>query len=252
MKRILFVAAVGTLLCGNLYSQPLIMEDERYVTIFDTTSFLGDLNFNLIRLYKVDVKPRFRKEVPSYVIYTPKLREDLQELRVTEEMACLALDYKKVVTDQKNKAYFYKTFSPEVDKYLGERLAIASTERGESPLETRVWSIPGEIIYFDDVTKKPCEAEVGAFQYTVNGDWRCSLRCFVRYGRCRVVEDHHGVIHHFWSSYQHLDHTPVGDLISSFLGQQTSMGYDFFSKLWYKDIQYLVQRYNSLVGVDFV
>lgn len=252
MKQILFVAAVGTLLCGNLSSNPVIMEDERYVSIFDTTNFLGDQNFNLIRLYKVDVKPRFRKEVPSYVIYTPKVRQDLQALQLAEDVARLALDYKKIVTDLKNKDYFYQAFSSEVDKYLGERLAISSTERKDSPLETRVWSIPGEIIYFDDITKKPCEAEVGAFQYTVDGDWRCSMRSFVRYGRCRVVEDHHGVIHHFWSSYRHLDRTPVGDLLSCFLEQQSALGFDFFSKLWYKDIQYLVERYNSLVGIDFL
>lgn len=268
MKNVFLFVVAGVIFYGNLLAvpfiieegharpiletKPVVMEDEQYVTIFDTKTPLGDCNFNVIRLYKVDVKPRFRKALPVRCVYSLEFLKDLDVLRISEEVAALALDYKKIVTDKKNKPYFYKTFSLEVDKYLFERLAIASTERTALPEEPRVWSIPGEIIYFDDDTKTPCEVEVGAFQYTLDADGKCSARCFVRYGRCRIVEDHHGDVHHFWSSYQHLDGTPVGNCLGCFLEQQKEFGYDIFSKLWDKGVRYLVQRYNSLVGVDFL
>jgi hypothetical protein len=252
MKRLLIFCLVGAVCSGRgiLVSAPVVLEDEKYVTIIDDKTLLGGSRFNVIRLYKVDVKPRFRKCVPTRLVYSKELDAALADVSLTADLRRLSLGYTKIVADRENKTYFYHTFSPEVDHYIFERLDLASTVR--TPSLCNVWSIPGEVIYFDDKTKEPCEVEVGAFQYTIDCDGLCSSRCFVRYGRCRLVVDHQEQVHVFWTTYHHLDGMAVGDLISGFLDQQKSIGFDFFTKPWCKDIQYLLQRYARMTGIDFV
>ncbi len=250
MKRLILFAVAIVIFGGNLFSTPFTLEDESYITIFDDATFLGDKNFNLIRLYKAEVKPRFRKNLPTCFSYVDEVETSLRDLRCSEGIKLLSLGYKKLVADQNSKEYFYKTFSSEVDKYVFERLAIASTDRDPDTCNT--WSVPGEIIYFDAETKEPCAVDVGAFQYVIDVDGACFSRSFVLYGRSYLVVGKGEAVRRCWKTYGHLDHTAVSDQIGRFLDEQKSVRCGFFSKDWCKEVLCSVNNYNRAMEIDFL
>ncbi len=250
MKILHFLVVASVIFGGNLFSAAFVWEDENYVTIFDTTTFLGDRNFNLIRLYKADVKPRFRKVIPSHFSYADDYEAMLLDFRLSAGIKQLSLGYKKVVTDQSNKDYFYQAFSSAVDTYLFEQLAISSTDRYQG--ECSVWSIPGEIIYFDEETKEPCMVEVGAFQYSIDADGLCSTRFFKLYGRSYLVVGKEQEVHRCWKAYGYLDHTAVSDQIARFLAEQKTVGCAILSKAWCKEVAYCINRCDSESSVAFL
>lgn len=241
------LAHIITLGCiSNIWAEAIVIRDERYVTIIDNKTLLGDRNFNMIRLYMQGVKPRYRKNLPVTIQYTETLGEQLQVLQAQQD---LLKSGRYIVACKDNKEYFYATFSTEVDHYLFEELELASTLRKQSA--TNTWSIPGEIIYFDEYAN-PCEVEIGAFQYTIDEQNNCLDRTFTRNIRTRLVTSRANIIRKFTDRSHNLYRLAVERQIDSFLSEQVELGCDFFSNLWKKEITALLAEYKKKIGSDFV
>ncbi|KKQ49197.1 MAG: hypothetical protein US69_C0008G0027 [candidate division TM6 bacterium GW2011_GWF2_38_10] len=247
MKKIVLL---GLLITQSIICAPIIVEDDRYVTIFDSTNFLHDTNYNLIRLYKIPTKPKYRKQIPSQFSYDRSLGSYFYDLQ--REFALLGKmhGYKHLVTDKYNKDYFYKTFSWGVDTLLFQNLNLAGTDR--FPGDVNVWNIPGEIIYFDADSGLACEVEIGSFQYTITRDGVCSDRNFSRWGRYRVVVDHNGVEHIFSTFYHNVDRMAVCKQIERFVQQQKMRDSEWFSPLWTKQLRYTLDRFAKEYGLPFI
>jgi hypothetical protein len=266
MKYVLLHSVFIFTFVGTIFSEAVVFNGEKYLTIADSKNFLNEPNYNLIRLYKKNFRQENKEPNVLLVDYSQTLIENLIDLQKIEQQQSAV----KVITDQRNKEYFYSTFSKEVDKYLGEA-TVDCVENG------KIFNIPGEIIYFDEITKQPCEIDIGVFQYKMNNDKKCLQRLFKLHHQVYLFEknndensDEGWFCFNFQrnsvkkyakkndkKSFYYLKHIKLNDpsldnKTRSILDQQCPETVFFFSDVWCQEIYDILKKYISITKIDFV
>ncbi len=164
MKQMLLVFTICAFFGGTLFSLDTIFEDDHYIAIFDTRIMPGFSGATIIRLYKTNMKS---SSVSGF-----------SEIKGYSLRSILSLDRPSSPVPEAWCDNIHYGFSFLVDRFVDVLGFVSKQKSRLSPdQEDFVFSLPGEIIYFDR-KGEPCSVECGAFQYTIDHLGYCADRCF--------------------------------------------------------------------------